>query len=90
MGLDAASVKFLCAAKSMGVDFTNMAMIGRQTFWPDRVTLQRVFAALGVSLDAGAFLRENKYGEPFFTLLARRKLPRWMSQTTRAPPTFKT
>ena len=36
MGLDAASVKFPSAAKAMGVNFANTAMIGRQTFWRTR------------------------------------------------------
>ena len=43
MGLDTSSVMFLCAARSMGVDFTDTAMIGRQSFWPDPAELRRVF-----------------------------------------------
>lgn len=74
MGLDPASVSFLCAAKSIGVDFTHTAMIGRQTFWPDRATLRRVFAVLGVQDDASEFLRQHKYSEPFFALLGARTI----------------
>ena len=72
MGLDTPAVKFLCAAKSMGVDYSNTATIGRQSFFPDPLSLRRVFSVLGVSQDAEAFLRENPYGEAFFSLLGAR------------------
>lgn len=72
MGLDTPAVKFLCAAKSMGVDFSNTATIGRQSFFPDPLSLRRVFSVLRVSQDAEAFLRENPYGEAFFSLLGAR------------------
>ena len=72
MGLDAPAVKFLCAAKSMGVDFSNTATIGRQSFFPDPLSLRKVFSVLGVSRDVEAFLRENPYGEAFFSLLGAR------------------
>ncbi len=72
MGLDTPAVKFLCAAKSMGVDFSNTATIGRQSFFPDPLSLRRVFSVLRVSQDAETFLRENPYGEAFFSLLGAR------------------
>ncbi|SRR5579871_5342258 len=74
MGLDTASVKFLCAARSLGVDFTSTAMIGRQQFFPDPATLQRVFSILGVNHDPKEFLRENLYGERFFALLGAKDI----------------
>ena len=74
MGLDTPAVKFLCAAKSMGVDFSNTATIGRQSFFPDPLSLRRVFSVLGVSQDAEVFLRENPYGEAFFSLLGARRV----------------
>ena len=48
MGMDSTAVSFLCAAKSMGANFDNTAMIGRQSFYPDLSTLQRVFSVLGL------------------------------------------
>ena len=39
MGLDTAAVQLLCAAKHRGVDFSEMAMIGRQWLFPDREAL---------------------------------------------------
>ena len=74
MGLDAASVKLACAAKSLGVDFSNTLTIGRQTFNPERRALQRVFAVHGIDHDAADFLREHRYGEEFFSLLGARRV----------------
>jgi len=74
MGLDTAAVKFLCAAKSMGVDFTDTAMIGRQSLFPSVDALQAVFSILGIPGNADAFLRDNEYGEAFFTLLGAKRI----------------
>ncbi len=74
MGLDTASVMFLCGARSLGVDFTSTAMIGRQSFYPDAATLRRVFSILGINHNAEDILRENRYGERFFALLGAKEI----------------
>lgn len=74
MGLDTAAVMFLCGAKASGVDFTNTATIGRQWFFPELGALERVFAALGAPHNAPQFLRENEYGESFFSLLGAKRV----------------
>lgn len=74
MGLDNASIKFACAAKSLGVDFSNSLMVGRQSLLPDASVLKEVFAIHGINLEAEAFLRANKYGETFFSLLGAREV----------------
>ena len=74
MGLDAASVKLLCCARMMGVDFSSVAMIGRQAFFPDPATLARVFEVLGIQHDADRFLQQPRYGEEFFSLLGARQV----------------
>jgi hypothetical protein len=74
MGLDDSSVMFLCAAKSMGIDFEHTATIGRQTFFPSPAVLDRVFGALKIDADAKAFLQRNKYGEEFLSLLGARRI----------------
>lgn len=75
MGLCTASVKFVCAAKSFGVDFDDFLMIGRQNlFLPSPDALQRVFSVLGIDQDAADFLRKNKFGEAFFTLMGAREV----------------
>ena len=74
MGLDNASIKFACAAKSLGVDFSNSLMLGRQRLLPDASALQEVFAIHGINLRATEFLHANKYGEEFFSLLGAHEI----------------
>ena len=74
MGLDTASVKFVCAAKSFGVDFTDTLMIGRQNLLTTAASLQRVFSVLGIDVDADEFLRENDYGDAFFSLMGAKEV----------------
>jgi hypothetical protein len=74
LGLDTAAVQFLCAAKSLKVDFTRVAMIGRQSFYPDVPAVRRVFSVLGINQDAEEFVRRNKFGEPFFSLLGANEI----------------
>jgi len=74
MGLDNASIKFVCAAKSLGVDFSNSLMLGRQRLLSDASALQEVFAIHGINLRATEFLHANKYGEEFFSLLGAHEI----------------
>lgn len=74
MGLDTAAVMFLCGTRGMGLDFRETAMIGRQWFFPEVRTLQRVFSTLGVARDAEQFLAENEYSEAFFSLLGAERV----------------
>ena len=74
MGLDTASVKFICAAKSFGVDFTDTLMIGRQSMLLTSVTLQRVFSLLNINRNADEFLREHSYGEALFSLMGAKNV----------------
>jgi hypothetical protein len=69
MGLDNASIKFCCAARSLGVDFRETLMIGRQQLICECRELQKIFNILGVNSDAKVFLKNNKYGEEFFSNL---------------------
>jgi hypothetical protein len=74
MGLDTASVKFVCAAKSFGVDFTDTLMIGRQNLLTTAASLQRVFSVLGIEMNADEFLHHNEYGDAFFCLMGAKKV----------------
>lgn len=73
MAVDTPSAIWLCAAKSLGVDFTSTATIGRQWFWVDPPTIRRVFSVLGVDRNPEEFLRNNTFAEPFFSLLGARE-----------------
>jgi len=74
MGLDCAAVKFLCGAKSLGVDFAHTIMVGRQCFYPNYDTLERISAVLGISRHAIAMLKSSQFGESFFTLLGAKQV----------------
>lgn len=69
MGMDTAAAQFLCAARSIGVDFSQTLTIGRQSLWGDPAGWQRVLDVLGTGLNAREFLRRNKHAEPFLALL---------------------
>lgn len=72
MGLDSAAVKFLCAVKHCGADFSSTLTLGRQSFFPDAASLRDVFARLGVAQDAEEFRSRHAYSEDFFRLLGAR------------------
>ncbi len=74
MGLDETSAMLLCAAKSLGVDFSQTATIGRQSFCPGESALRRVFATHGIHLDAGAFIKNNQYSDEFFKQLGAKSV----------------
>jgi hypothetical protein len=74
MGIDTASAKFLCAARSRGADFARALMLGRQTFYPDARSLRRIFAIHKLPHDVDAFLRQNEYAESFFRCLGAREV----------------
>jgi hypothetical protein len=69
MGLDAAAVKFVCAAKSSGVDFSETLMVGRQDFFPQPKALERVFSILNINRDVERYLNDNDFSEDFFRLV---------------------
>jgi SAM-dependent methyltransferase len=70
MGLDTPAVKWLFGAKARGVDFSELATLGRQAFFPEPNSLQSIFDRLSLGLDAQAFLRESDgYAEKFFRIL---------------------
>lgn len=74
MGLDNPSIKFLCAAKALGADFSNVAMLGRQFLFPDAPTLKQCFSQFGIAEDAERFLKEHSFGEEFFKKMGARQV----------------
>jgi hypothetical protein len=75
MGLDSPAIKWLCGAKARGVDFSELATLGRQGFFPEPGALQSVLDHLASGLDARVFLRASDgYGEKFFQLLGARQV----------------
>lgn len=69
MGLDTPAGLLLSAAKSIGVDFTDVMMIGRQFFQVRPRVLEQIFERFEISEDADAFRAKHEYAERFFELL---------------------
>ena len=74
MGLDCSTIKFLAAAKSVGVDFHDIVTIGRQDLFPKRRSLKRVFSVHGIEDDPRQFLKSNPYGEALFHKLGAQRV----------------
>jgi len=69
MGLDASSIQFVCAAKSLGVSFSNLLMIGSQSLFPEKGALQRIFSAQGIDFDVTNFLQGTSNKKRFAELV---------------------
>jgi len=74
MGLDVAVIQLLCCAKSIGVDFSDTLMIGRQTINDDTSAFAAALSAIGISKDDISGIRQGEYGEPLFGLLGARQI----------------
>jgi SAM-dependent methyltransferase len=75
MGIDTGAAQLLLGAKASGADFTEVLMIGRQFFYPDREALAQMLRWQGIEKDAGDLLRESGgWSEAFFRLLGARNV----------------
>ena len=66
MGLDTTAVKFVCAAKSVGVDFRDTLTVGRQNFISTPSALKRVFDVHDIQDDPKEFVRKHRFADEFF------------------------
>lgn len=70
MGLDSNGTKFLFAAHAAGVSFRQTAMLGRQNFFPEPASLQRLLDLRQSGLSAVEFLADSQnYAEKFLEFL---------------------
>ena len=74
MGVDLAAAQLLCCAKSIGVDFADTMMIGRQTINSQPVDVGHALAALGIAEDPADRLGFWEFAEPLFRLLGARSI----------------
>jgi len=75
MGIDAAAVQFLFAARVRGVDFSKTATLGRQTFFPNHSALIPIAKAFGSPGGAEHLLDEcGKDGNEFLRILGARAI----------------
>jgi hypothetical protein len=73
MGLETTAAHSLCAAKSLGADFTRVATIGRQWLLLSPSELNAVMRAAGVTSDIGPLLAEQ-FSEPFFVMMGAQEV----------------
>ncbi|HXQ17184.1 MAG TPA: hypothetical protein VN814_21420 [Caulobacteraceae bacterium] len=75
MGISVHGAKFLLHARSVGVDFTDMAMIGRQGLFVTPAEMRQVFDAFGETPAAGEIdaICDGGFAEAFFTRLGARR-----------------
>jgi hypothetical protein len=74
MGLDLAAVQLLCCARSIGVDFSDTLMIGRQSIHSDIDLLLPALSAIGISSEHLRGMRKRDFGEPLFRLLGAQQV----------------
>jgi len=72
--VDNSTIKIMCAAKSMNIDFSRVLTIGRQQLYLDKNVLQHIFLLQGIDVDAERFLEENKYSEKLFNLFGAQEI----------------
>ncbi len=78
MGLDVTGTQFILYAKTLGVDFTQTAMIGRQRMYLSPFDLKDSLATFGFSFNEmtieSILTKNNGYGEEFFGYLGAREV----------------
>jgi hypothetical protein len=78
MGLDINGTQFILYAKTLGVDFTRTAMIGRQNLYLTPSDLENNLANFGFSFDEMVinqiFAEESPYAEEFFRSLGAKEV----------------
>jgi hypothetical protein len=74
MGIDLPSVQFLCCAKSMGVDFSDAIMVGRQSISVKPDIAATVLSTLGVPHDQAVAAFKGRFAEPLFSILGAKQI----------------
>jgi hypothetical protein len=74
MGISLPSFELLCCAKSMGVDFSDTMMIGRQTINEPPARLAPLLLPLGLPHEGISNLSRGDYAEPLFRLLGAKTI----------------
>jgi hypothetical protein len=78
MGIDVPSVQFLCCAKSIGVDFSDTMMVGRQVVdLTDTDVITSALSTIGIPREQifaalQGKVEERAPAEPLFSLLGAR------------------
>lgn len=74
MGIDIAVLQILCCAKSIGADFSETMMIGRQTINEDPRNFAADLRAVGVSQEDAESIGQGEFSERLFNSLGAREV----------------
>ena len=74
MGIDMPSVQLLCCAKSIGVDFSDTMMIGRQAIHTPPAEFAPLFSVVGIPSRVLSTLSKGEFAEPLFGSLGARNV----------------
>jgi hypothetical protein len=74
MGLNVPSLQLFCCAKSIGVDFSEPIMLGRQKISMPMSDVADILSKVGISRDALGTLKWGDYAEPIFQLFGARRI----------------
>jgi hypothetical protein len=72
MGINIPTMQLFCCAKSIGADFSETMMIGRQTVNGPRDAIDAILGVIGISQDQACRVLEGQFAEPLFGLLGAR------------------
>ena len=72
MGIDLASIQFLCCAKNIGADFSDTMMVGRQMVNVPADVAASILRAIGTPRERVFTTLHGRFAEPLFTLLGAR------------------
>ena len=74
MGIDVPSVQLLCCAKSIGVDFSDTMMVGRQTVNAPSDVIASILSAIGTPREQTSAILKGQFAEPLFALLGAKQV----------------
>ena len=74
MGIDLPAIQLLCCAKSVGVDFSETMMIGRQMIIEKPDKFAPLLSAIGIPSGALRTLAKGDFAEPLFRLMGAKNV----------------
>lgn len=74
MGIDIPSVQLLCCGKSIGVDFSETMMVGRQIVMVPSDITASILSAIGIPPERANTIFKGEFAEPLFAVLGARQV----------------
>jgi len=74
MGINIPTMQLFCCAKSIGVDFSETMMVGRQVVHAPRNAIDAILGVIGISPEHASTILEGQFAEPLFDLLGAKRV----------------